>query len=143
MDRRISTFELVTVSAETYAKMWLKGKLVYHTQQIAKQKMEMALAEIDKNIVIMDVSQLLFIDSTGLALLIHFLKKAVCQDKQVALVVSTNKTLEKILAIAKFDKLFPIVKREEDLARLLASRTKEIASQKMLLEMWRNHCIQN
>jgi hypothetical protein len=75
--------------------------------------------------------------------LIHFLKKAVCQDKQVALVVSTNKTLEKILAIAKFDKLFPIVKREEDLARLLASRTKEIASQKMLLEMWRNHCIQN
>jgi anti-anti-sigma factor len=139
MDRRISTFELVTVSTEEYAKIWLKGKLVYHTQQAAKQKMEMALADIDRNIVIMDASQLLFIDSTGLALLIHFLKKAVCQNKQVALVVSTNKTIEKILMIAKFDKLFPIVEREEDLSRLLASRTKQIASQ----EMWQNHCTQN
>jgi anti-anti-sigma factor len=143
MSSRISTFALVTVSAETHAKIWLKGKLVYHTQQEAKQKMEMALAEIDKNIVVMDVSQLLFIDSTGLALLIHFLKKAVCQNKQVALVVSANKAVEKILTIAKFDKLFPIVKREEELDQLLASRTKQIASQEMLLEMWKNHCIQN
>jgi anti-anti-sigma factor len=143
MDRWISTFELVTVSAETYAKIWLKGKLVYHTQQAARQKLEMALAEIDRNILIMDVSQLLFIDSTGLALLIHFFKKAVYQNKQIALVVSTNKTVEKILTIAKFDKLFPIVEREEDLVRLLASRAKPIASQEMLREMWQNHCIQN
>ena len=143
MDRRISTFELVTVSVETYAKIWLKGNLVYHTQQAARQKMEMALAKIDRNIVIMDVSQLLFIDSTGLALLIHFFKKAVCQNKQIALVVSTNKTVERILAIAKFDKLFPIVEREEDLARLLASLTKEIASQEILLKIGENHCIQN
>ncbi|REK53829.1 MAG: anti-anti-sigma factor [Geobacillus sp.] len=136
MDRRISTLELEMASSEQFGKILLKGKLVYNTQQLARQMLEMALSEIKGDVVVMDVSNLLFIDSTGLALLVHFLKKEVAKKKKVIFTVSANKTIEKLLLIAKFHKLFPIVESEQDIIPFFASSPEVIADQKTLMQIW-------
>ncbi|BDG47128.1 MULTISPECIES: anti-sigma factor antagonist [Parageobacillus] len=136
MDSRISTLELEMTSSEQYGKISLKGKLVYNTQQLARQMIEMALSEMKGDVVVMDVSNLLFIDSTGLALLIHFLKKEVSKQKKVIFTVSSNKTIEKLLMIAKFHKLFPIVESEQDVIPFFASSYGAIVDQKTLMQIW-------
>jgi anti-anti-sigma factor len=136
MDSRISTLELEMTSSEQYGKISLKGKLVYNTQQLARQMIEMALSEMKGDVVVMDVSNLLFIDSTGLALLIHFLKKEVSKQKKVIFTVSSNKTIEKLLMIAKFHKLFPIVESEQDVIPFFASSYGVIVDQKTLMQIW-------
>jgi anti-anti-sigma factor len=139
MDSRISTLELEITSLEQYEKILLKGKLVYHTQQLARQKLQMALAEMKGDIVIIDVNHLLFVDSTGLALLIHFLKKEVAQKKKVIFVVSHNKAIKKLLMIAKFHKLFPIVENEQDIIQFFASQDRTIADQETFIQIWTNN----
>jgi anti-anti-sigma factor len=143
MDSRISTIELEITSLEQYEKILLKGKLVYSTQQLARQKLEMALAEMKGDIVIIDVNELLFVDSTGLALLIHFLKKEVAKNKKVIFVVSYNKAIEKLLMIAKFHKLFPIVENEQDIIQFFASRDRAIADQETFVQIWTSNWERN
>lgn len=136
MNRQISTLELEMTSSKRYGKILLKGKLVYNTQQFAWQKIGMALSEMKGDVVVVDVSNLQFIDSTGLALLIHFLKKEVAKKKKVIFAVSSNKTIKKLLMIAKFHKLFPIVESEQDVMPFFASSYGTIADQEMLMRMW-------
>ena len=143
MDSRISTIELEITSLEQYEKILLKGKLVYSTQQLARQKLEMALAEMKGDIVIIDVNELLFVDSTGLALLIHFLKKEVAKNKKVIFVVSYNKAIEKLLMIAKLHKLFPIVENEQDIIQFFASQNRAIADQERFMQIWTSNWERN
>jgi len=136
MNRQISTLELEMTSSKRYGKILLKGKLVYNTQQFAWQKIGMALSEMKGDVVVVDVSNLQFIDSTGLALLIHFLKKEVAKKKKVIFAVSSNKTIKKLLMIAKFHKLFPIVESEQDVMPFFASSYGAIADQETLMRIW-------
>ncbi|MBA2875331.1 STAS domain-containing protein [Thermaerobacillus caldiproteolyticus] len=136
MNRWTSTLEMEATSMAIYEKISFKGKLTYSTQQIARQKLYDLLSKTNKDFVLLDVSELSFIDSTGLAVFIHFLKQEVDKNRKFIFVFSNNDVLNKLLMIAKFHKLFPFAKTEQEVNQFLVEQGHLVANQEALLNIW-------
>jgi len=120
MKGNMPTIRIEATSTTFYEKISLKGKLVYSTQQAAKQTLIEIFKRATKDVYLWDVSELTFMDSTGLSVFVHLLKQETDKQKTFIFVVSDNETIEKLFTIAKFDKLFVFVKTERDAVRWLS-----------------------
>ncbi|MCZ0755898.1 STAS domain-containing protein [Anoxybacillus sp. J5B_2022] len=120
MKGNMPTIRIEATSTTFYEKISLKGKLVYSTQQAAKQTLIEIFKRATKDVYLWDVSELTFMDSTGLSVFVYLLKQETDKQKTFIFVVSDNETIEKLFTIAKFDKLFVFVKTERDAVRWLS-----------------------
>jgi anti-anti-sigma factor len=114
-----TTLDIEATSTAMYEKISFKGKLVYSTQQIARQKLHNILEKTTNEMFLLDVSELSFVDSTGLAIFIHFLKREFDKKKKFAFVCSHNEAIKKLFTIAKFHKLFLFAKTEQEAVQWL------------------------
>ncbi|MGP3560294.1 STAS domain-containing protein [Geobacillus sp. BK01] len=130
------SFELEMVTEPAYECIKLTGRLAYDTQLAAEQKLAMAAAAVKRHLVMIDVSGLQFLDSTGLALLVRFFKQVVSANRAMAMIVRDNAVLEKILLIAKLDRLLPIVANEQQLLSLPPLSSPGFVSQEELYSAW-------
>lgn len=80
MKGNMPTIRIEATSTTFYEKISLKGKLVYSTQQAAKQTLIEIFKRATKDVYLWDVSELTFMDSTGLSVFVHLLKQET--DKQ-------------------------------------------------------------
>ncbi|RAK19143.1 anti-anti-sigma factor [Anoxybacillus vitaminiphilus] len=109
------TIEISYEKKENYTKIYLKGKLVYGNQQMAKDKLRAIFEENKKSKhYVFDMNEMEFIDSTGLALLIYFFKMVQQHDGTMTLVVN-NPVIQRIIKIAKLDLVMAIVKDEKEI----------------------------
>ncbi|KPD00688.1 STAS domain protein [Geobacillus sp. BCO2] len=99
--------------------------------------MATAMAAIKRRLVVVDVSGLQFLDSTGLSLLVRFFKQIVSESRAMAIVVRDNAVIEKILLMAKLDRLLPIVGDEQQLLSLALPSSFDHMSQEVLYSAWR------
>ncbi|KDE47806.1 stage II sporulation protein AA [Geobacillus sp. CAMR12739] len=131
------SFELEMVVERAYECIKLTGRLAYDTQLAAEQKLATAVAAVKRRLVVVDVSGLRFLDSTGLALLVRFFKQIVSESRAMAIVVRDNAAIEKILLMAKLDRLLPIVGDEQQLLSLAPPSSFDHISQEALYSAWR------
>ncbi|NNU82987.1 anti-sigma factor antagonist [Geobacillus sp. BMUD] len=131
------SFELETVVERAYECIKLTGRLAYDTQLAAEQKLTTAMAAVKRRLVVVDVSGLQFLDSTGLSLLVRFFKQIVSAGRAMAIVVRDNAAVEKVLLIAKLDRLLPVLADEQQLLSLAPSSSFDHMSQEALYSAWR------
>ncbi|ABO66846.1 MULTISPECIES: STAS domain-containing protein [Geobacillus] len=130
------SFELEMITEPAYECIKLTGRLAYDTQLAAEQKLLVAAAAVKRRLVVIDVSGLQFLDSTGLAFLVRFFKQVVSANRAMAMIVRDNAVLKKILLIAKLDRLLPIVADEQELLSLPPLRSPDSIGQEELYSAW-------
>ncbi|MGZ0085638.1 STAS domain-containing protein [Caldibacillus thermoamylovorans] len=136
MEQHRFLFELERIEKPAYDCVVLTGRLAYHTQLAAEQKLAAAAAAVEHPLIIVDTSGLQFLDSTGLALLVRFFKRVVSAGHAMAIVVGENAMIEKILLIAKLDRLLPIAADEQQVLALAPLSSSGPIEQAVLLEAW-------
>ncbi|ANB61597.1 STAS domain-containing protein [Anoxybacteroides amylolyticum] len=122
---KMPTIRIEATSTVQYAKISLKGKLVYSTQQMAKQTLIELFQQAEHDVYLFDVSELAFIDSTGLSMFVHLLKQETDKQKTFLFVFADNQAIQKLFTIAKLHRLFIFVPTERDAVRWLASRSRQ------------------
>ena len=82
------------------------GEISYSVTSLFQEKIEIVLKEEKKNILI-DLSQVTYISSAGLRVLLKFGKDASAQDKNLAL-CGLNEFVSSVFKVSGFDKIFNI-----------------------------------
>jgi len=99
----------------------LEGELIDRNQASELNKRVEALLEEDKHKFVLDLSELKYMNSSGLNILIQLLSKARSKGGE-AIICGVNKKVEELLIITKLHTLFTIVPTQEDaLKKLLNS----------------------
>lgn len=123
---KMPTIRIEATSTVQYAKISLKGKLVYSTQQLAKQTLIELFQQTEHRVYLFDVSELTFIDSTGLSLFIHLLKQETDKQKTFLFVFFENEAIYRLFTIAKLDRLFRFVRTERDAIDWLTNQSMAV-----------------
>lgn len=91
----------------------LSGKIVYNNQAEAKSNLIPYFNQQGKTLII-DMNALEFVDSTGLAVIVHLFKIAETNNCKMY-ILSNNPVINRILMIAKVNQIVPIYKSENEL----------------------------
>ena len=84
----------------------IAGEISYSITSLFQEKIDTALKEPKKNILI-DLSQVTYISSAGLRVLLKFGKDVSAQDKNLAL-CGLNEFVSSVFKVSGFDKIFNI-----------------------------------
>lgn len=111
---------------ETMFKMQLKqdyllftfsGNLEYGKLEDIKKELQAHMFDADTDYVI-DMQEVSNIDSTGFGMIVNFAKKVSVRDKNIVIIVDDPFILN-LFAISQCDKVFPIVKNEQEAKEIL------------------------
>lgn len=91
----------------------LAGRLDITTAGALREKQDALLNEGVARFVL-DLSDLSFLDSGGFATLVNLLKRARAMGGDVVLVSPTNETVQRIISLTKFDRVFKLYPSKDD-----------------------------
>ncbi len=103
-----SQLEIVWSTEHNYSLMKITGEISYADSPIFEKKAEEALVQTKKNILI-DLSNLTYISSAGLRILLKLAKELAGAKKNLAL-FGLNEFVSSVFRISSFDKIFSIYK---------------------------------
>ncbi|WP_176560079.1 STAS domain-containing protein [Brevibacillus dissolubilis] len=112
MNKPVGPFEITIQESDGFTVIQLKGKFIYGQTDTARQKLNEL--DITSNGYIFDLSQLSFIDSTGIGTLIHFSKRV--GTKKIAILVLDPLILQ-LFTISKLHLIFPLVSTHDEAVR--------------------------
>ena len=87
----------------------LSGELDHNALKKARERLEMKVTTTPKKIIIIDLDNLEFMDSSGISLVYNINKIAISLNKKTY-VLTNNEKFEKILTLAKIDTFVKIIK---------------------------------
>lgn len=99
-----------------WAILGLRGEVDIYTSPKLKEAI-VELLDSGKARLIIDMSEVDFIDSSGLGVLIGGLKRVREQDGEMTLVVSTSESIKRLLGITGMDRVFTVHQSLEDSLR--------------------------
>jgi len=99
-----------------YLYILLTGKLTYGYESRAKEGLRRAVKPAKGYMI--DLSGLTLIDSTGLGVLVHFVK-TYCKDCRGVVVIVQDELMRELLAIAKLELLMPICENVQEAVQRL------------------------
>lgn len=99
--------QLSIQSEKEYLLVTINGELVLADSQQIKEEVKKAIEEDKRYQVIIDLSGVDFIDSSGLGVLIGWFKTVNQAQGKIAY-VGLAEYVKKIISLAKLDKIFPI-----------------------------------
>jgi anti-anti-sigma factor len=103
----------VTVTAyATGALVAIDGRLDAHSVPQAREQLDGCIASGASRLVV-DLSDVSFLDSAGLAMLVTVLKRARQEGGDVKLVWPTSENTQRILRLTRFDRVFEIAHTAE------------------------------
>lgn len=104
----------ISIQAEkTYLLVTINGELVLTDSQQIKEEVKQAIEKDGRFQVVIDLSKVDFIDSSGLGVLIGWFKTVNQAQGKIAYVCLTE-YVSKIISLAKLDKIFPIYATAEE-----------------------------
>jgi anti-anti-sigma factor len=102
----------------TGALVTIDGRLDAHSVPEAREQLDACIASGTSRLVV-DLSNVSFLDSAGLAMLVTVLKRARQEGGDVKLVWPTSENTQRILRLTRFDRVFEIANTaEQALAQL-------------------------
>lgn len=99
---------------EKYFVARISGDIDAYHSATFKQKLMEHLDNISKHIVVLDLSEVQYIDSAGLGSMVSLIKESKKRNKEIVL-VSLQKQIKKIFEMTKLDKIIRIVDTIEEL----------------------------
>jgi len=124
----MSNFKMTGRFDEKLLRLEFSGSLVYEVSTLAREQMRPYFEKLPAHsccLFLMD--NLKRIDSTGFGVLIHFVRQAVIQNIQLAVVVSDPFILD-LFRIAKFDQIMTVAPDEPSALQALASERFPVLS---------------
>lgn len=104
-----------------YTTISFSGNLQYGYIDTIKQQLQSQT--FDSNLgFLLNMSHVQNIDSTGFGMIVNFAKKVAAHDKKIVILV-VDDFVRKLFAMSQCDKIFPIVKTEEEALQALRSNT--------------------
>jgi anti-anti-sigma factor len=88
------------------------GELDLATAPLLQSAFDAVLADEDAQMIVVDLSQLSFMDSTGIHLLLRM--RAACQDADRLRVINGSRTVERVLDAAGVRAHLPIISSDSD-----------------------------
>ena len=105
-----------------YHLIALTGSLEYGILETAKAKLQNLSLQAEQGYVI-DLQNIENIDSTGFGMIVNFSKKVSVQGKKIVIIV-VDDFIRNLFAISQCDKVFPIVKSEEEARNVIKGEWK-------------------
>jgi len=100
----------------------LTGSLEYGIIETAKAKLQSLSLQSGQGYVI-DLQKVTNIDSTGFGMIVNFAKKVEVQGKKIVIIV-VDDFIRNLFTISQCDKVFPIVKSEEEARNIINGEWK-------------------
>ena len=100
-----------------YQIISLTGSLEYGIMETAKAKLQSLSLQTGQGYII-DLQNVDNIDSTGFGMIVNFAKKVTVQGKKIVIIV-VDDFIRNLFAISQCDKVFPIVKSEEEARNIM------------------------
>ena len=98
--------EFKTELAEEFVKVYIKGEIDIYNAQKFKEKLCEIIETFKKDLKI-DLTELNYLDSTGLGIFVSVLKKAKTNGKDIYL-LNLKENIKKLFKITGLDKIFKI-----------------------------------
>lgn len=114
--------EINCISTEQVNILTLSGRLDGRNPRILKEKLTQELRT--SNRIILDLSSVNYIDSTGLGVLVGGLKKAMRQEGDIRLVSPSNE-VRMLMELTRVDKVFLIYSNQETALMSYSDNTTE------------------
>lgn len=95
-----------TSSHNSQSIMRLNGRFDFNAHKVFRETYQ-ALLDEKATVIVLDLSQVDYLDSSALGMLLQFKEKADSQNTKIAL-QNCSQLAKDVLAIANFDKLFEI-----------------------------------
>lgn len=105
-----------------YQIISLTGSLEYGIIETAKAKLQNLSLQTGQGYII-DLQNVDNIDSTGFGMIVNFAKKVTVQGKKMVIIV-VDDFIRNLFAISQCDKVFPIVKSEEEARNIINGEWK-------------------
>lgn len=101
---------------ESYSKLFFKGYLIYNTIS----KVKNILQQVENNVghYILDMNEVIHIDSTGFGAFINFAKDLINEATKIVIVVK-DPLIRELFEISQFHLIFPIVETHEEAMKIL------------------------
>ena len=107
---------------QEYHIISLTGSLEYGIIETAKAKLQNLSLQAGQGYII-DLQKVENIDSTGFGMIVNFAKKVAVQGKKIVIIV-VDEFVRNLFAISQCDKVFPIVKSEEEARNIINGEWK-------------------
>ena len=105
------------IEKQEYHIISLTGSLEYGIIETAKAKLQNLSLQAGQGYII-DLQKVENIDSTGFGMIVNFAKKVAVQGKKIVIIV-VDEFVRNLFAISQCDKVFPIVKSEEEARNIM------------------------
>lgn len=102
---------------QEYLFISFAGNLEYGKIEEMKKELQAHMFDADADYVI-DMQQVVNIDSTGFGMIVNFAKKVSVRGKKIVIIVA-DEFIRNLFAISQCDKVFPIVKDEGQVHEIL------------------------
>lgn len=100
-----------------YISIVFTGDLEYGIIEDVKKELQAQNFETEHGYII-DMQRVTNIDSTGFGMIVNFAKKVSTKGKKIAIIVADD-FIRNLFAISQCDKVFPIMKNEEEAKQLI------------------------
>lgn len=100
-----------------YISIEFAGTLEYGLIEDAKKELQSQSFETEHGYII-DMQRVTNIDSTGFGMIVNFAKKVSVKGKKIVIIV-VDEFIRNLFSISQCDKVFPIVKNEEDARKVI------------------------
>lgn len=110
----------IEVKIETrtdYISIALAGSLEYGIIEEIKKELQAQSLDTENGYII-DMQKVTNIDSTGFGMIVNFAKKVSVKGKKIVIIV-VDDFIRNLFAISQCDKVFPIMKNEEEAKKLI------------------------
>lgn len=108
--------EIAIDHLETHSKLFFKGYLIYNT--ITKVKKILQSVENGVGHYILDMNEVIHIDSTGFGAFVNFAKDLIDEATKIVIVVK-DPLIRELFEISQFHLIFPIVETHQEALQLL------------------------
>lgn len=115
MENKVVNINIHT--SEEYMTIELAGKLEYGLIEDIKKELHDQHLDADHDY-ILDMRKVMNIDSTGFGMIVNFAKKVTVKGKKIVIIV-VDDFVRNLFAISQCDKVFPIVRSEEEAREVL------------------------
>lgn len=115
MSKRMATVRMQ--NKQGYLYIMFTGDLAYGKIEEIKKELHAHMFDVDADYVI-DMQQVTNVDSTGFGMIVNFAKKVSVRGKKIVIIVA-DEFVRSLFAISQCDKVFPIVKDEEQAHEIL------------------------
>ncbi len=112
-------FEYTITEEKEIQVLFLSGELIDKNQALELIKKVDELLEFGKNKLIIDLTNLKYMNSSGLNVLIQLLTKARTRGGE-SVICNVSKKVNELLVITKLNTLFKVAETEEEARKLLA-----------------------